>query len=69
LVRIPHGFRQAQPDVLNLTMFLKELVIVTYAVSVLILGKVFTPKALHKRPQRRPNADTITKRHNHVPVV
>jgi hypothetical protein len=27
--------------------FVKELVIVTYAVSVSLLGKVFTPQALH----------------------
>jgi hypothetical protein len=40
------------PDVPNLTMFVKQLVIVTYAVSVSLLGKVFTPKALHVTASR-----------------
>jgi len=51
--------------VLNLTVSLKKLVTVTYAVSVSPLGKVFTPKALHPRVQGRvaakpQSADTMS---------
>jgi hypothetical protein len=41
------------PNVLNLTVFLKKLVVVTDAFSVSLFGKVFTPKALHSRAQGR----------------